>query len=141
MDDRLQEAQLMIGLLEYDRADELLRGVLRDADAAGDDATASLALEALGTIATRRGREAVARDLLVEAIARGGMPDPAERTQLYWDLARIHSGLGEAGRRDRPAAGRTRRGWATTATSRPVPASASPSRTPARTPATTLAPV
>ena len=24
------------------------------------------------------------------------MPDPAERTQLYWDLARIHSGLGEA---------------------------------------------
>ena len=86
----------MIGLLEYDRADELLRGVLRDADATGDDRTASLALEALGTIATRRGREAVARDLLVEAIARGGMPDPAERTQLYWDLARIHSGLGEA---------------------------------------------
>src|SRR6188472_1460420 len=86
----------MIGLLEYDRADELLRGLLRDADASGDDATASLALEALGTIATRRGREAVARDLLVDAVARGETPDPTERTQLYWDLARIHSGLGEA---------------------------------------------
>jgi tetratricopeptide (TPR) repeat protein len=96
MDERLGEAQLLIGLLEFDQADELLRGVLRDADAAGDDATASLALEALGTIATRRGREAAARDLLVEAIERGNMPDPAERLQLYWDLARIHSGLGEA---------------------------------------------
>src|SRR6185503_16030196 len=96
MDDRLQEAQLLIGLLEYDQADELLRGVLRDADASEDDATASLALEALGTIATRRGREAVAPDLLVEAVVRGDTPDPTERTQLYWDLARIHSGLGEA---------------------------------------------
>ena len=94
--DRLQEAQLLIGLLEYDSAEEQLRGVLRDADAAGDDESASLALEALGTVATRRGREAAARDLLVQAVERGGMPDPAERTQLYWDLARIHSGLGEA---------------------------------------------
>src|SRR6478672_7656592 len=96
MDDRLQEAQLLIGLLEYDRAEELLRGVLCDADAGGGDATASLVLEALGTIATRLGREALARDLLVDAGARGGTPDPADRTQLYFDLARVHSGLGEA---------------------------------------------
>ena len=96
MDNRLQEAQLLIGLLEYDRAEELLRGVLCDADAGGDDATASLVLEALGTIATRLGREALARDLLVDAVARGGTPDPADRTQLYFDLARVHSGLGEA---------------------------------------------
>jgi tetratricopeptide (TPR) repeat protein len=94
--DSLQDAQLMIGLLEYDRAEELLRGALREADAAGDDTKASLALEALGTIATRRGREAAARDLLLEAVARGGTPDPAERTQLYFDLARVHSGLGDA---------------------------------------------
>ena len=131
----------MIGLLEYDRADELLRGVLRDADAAGDDATASLALEALGTIATRLGREALARDLLVEAIARGGMPDPAERTQLYFDLARdpLRAGGGRRGHRPcsrRPSTrlGRRRRPRRLRAPS------ASPSRTPARTPATTPAP-
>lgn len=95
-DDRLQEASLLVGLLEYDRAEELLRAVAADADAAGDGPLASLAYEALGTVATRRGREELARDMLVRAVERGGNPDPAERRPLYWELARIHSGLGDA---------------------------------------------
>jgi tetratricopeptide (TPR) repeat protein len=95
-DDRLQEAALMIGLLEYDRAEELLLSAVADADRSHDDQAASLALEALGTVATRRGKEADARDLLERAVERGRSPDPAERLQLYWELARIHSGLGDA---------------------------------------------
>ncbi len=96
-DDRLSEASLMIGLLEYDRAEELLRAVCADADAAGNGPLASLAYEALGTVATRKGQEELARDMLVRAVERGGNPDPAERQPLYWELARIHSGLGDAG--------------------------------------------
>jgi hypothetical protein len=72
-DERLADASLLIGLLEYDLADELLRGVLRDARAAGDDQLASRALEALGTIATRRGREAEARRLMEQGDAAGAL--------------------------------------------------------------------
>lgn len=91
-DERLADASLLIGLLEYDQADELLRGVLRNARAAGDDQLASRALEALGTIATRRGREAEARRLMEQALELAGDADPVEREMLYWELARVCSG-------------------------------------------------
>jgi tetratricopeptide (TPR) repeat protein len=95
-DERLQEASILIGLLEYGQADELLRVILRDAGEAGDEETASLACEALGVVATRRGHEAQAKEMLWQALQHGDMPHPAEREQLYWELARVLSGLGEA---------------------------------------------
>jgi tetratricopeptide (TPR) repeat protein len=97
-DERLADASLLIGLLEYDQADELLRGVLRDARAAGDDQLASRALEALGTIATRRGLDAEARRLMEQALELAGDADPVEREMLYWELARVCSGLGDPDR-------------------------------------------
>jgi len=97
-DDRLSEASLLIGLLEYDRAEELLRSALRDAELHRDDERASRGYEALGTIATRRGREAEARRLLERALELAGDADPVEREMLYWELARICSGLGEPDR-------------------------------------------
>jgi tetratricopeptide (TPR) repeat protein len=96
--ERLDEASLLIGLLEYDSADELLRGVVREAEQLGDDALASRAYEALGTIATRRGREAEARRLLERALDLAGEANPVEREMLYWELARVCSGLGDPDR-------------------------------------------
>jgi tetratricopeptide (TPR) repeat protein len=96
--ERLADASILIGLLEYDRADELLRGVLRDAEAAGDDHLASRTLEAQGIIATRRGREGEARRLMERALELAGDADPVEREMLYWELARVCSGLGHPDR-------------------------------------------
>jgi tetratricopeptide (TPR) repeat protein len=97
-DDRLSDASLLIGLLEYDRAEEVLRSVLADAEGQRDDVRASLAYEALGTIATRRGRETEARRLLERSLELAGDADPVERELLYWNLARICSGLGDPDR-------------------------------------------
>ena len=90
------DAELLIALERYDEADELLRAELRRAEAAGDADAASRALEALGVIASRRGREEVALDLLRRAVERGGEPDPSERHDLYFELARLMSGAGDA---------------------------------------------
>ncbi len=137
MDDRLQEAQLLIGLLEYDRADELLRGVLRDADAGGDDATASLVLEALGTIATRLGREGLPATCWSTRSRGAACPiRPSARSSTSTWRA-IHSGLGEAD----AAIACCRPHWRGSdddGDPRCAPTSASRCRSPARTPATTL---
>jgi tetratricopeptide (TPR) repeat protein len=90
------DAELLIALERYDEADELLRGELRRADASRDADAASRALEALGVIASRRGREQVALDLLRSAVQRAGDPDPTERHDLYFELARLQSGAGDA---------------------------------------------
>ncbi|MDX6550965.1 MAG: hypothetical protein QOJ31_1649, partial [Gaiellales bacterium] len=95
-DERLTDASLLIGLSRFDEADVVLRAALRDADAAGDDALASHALEGLGTIATRRGQDARALELFEQALARGHEPDPAARQSLYMVLARLRSFGGNA---------------------------------------------
>ncbi len=91
------DAQILIGLEKYDEADELLRGELRRAQAADDAASASIALEGLGVIASRRGREDEALELMQQAAEAGGWPDPLERHDLYFELARLRSGAGDAG--------------------------------------------
>jgi tetratricopeptide (TPR) repeat protein len=96
--ERLADAALLIGLLEYDRAEEELRGLVRDAERSGDDDLASRAYEALGIVATRRGREAEAKRLLERALELAGDADPVEREVLYRELARVWSGLGEPAR-------------------------------------------
>lgn len=85
----------MVGLGQFDEAEETLVLVLRRADAAEDDDLASRAYEGLGTIATRRGRETRARELFERAVERGGEPDPADRPWLYLELGRVLSSVGE----------------------------------------------
>jgi tetratricopeptide (TPR) repeat protein len=91
----LSDASLMVGLGQLDQAEETLVLVLRRADAANDDSLASRAYEGLGMIATRRGREARARDLFERAVERGGEPDPVKRPLLYLELSRVLSSVGE----------------------------------------------
>jgi tetratricopeptide (TPR) repeat protein len=92
----LTDASLLIGLGRFDEAELVLIELLDAADADGDAAAASHALEGLGTIATRRGQETRALELFEQAIARGGHPDPAERDGLYWNTARLRSYTGDA---------------------------------------------
>ncbi|MGZ4481228.1 MAG: tetratricopeptide repeat protein [Gaiellales bacterium] len=96
LDERLGTASLLTGLARYDEAEELLRSVVREARGGRDGHRESLAYEGLGMIATRRGNEAAAAELFQRAVEVGGEPDPAERSELYWELARVRAGLGEA---------------------------------------------
>ena len=90
------DPELLIALERYDEADEVLRRNLRDAQGAGDRQAASVALEALGQIAIRRGREQHALDLLRESLEYADDPDPAERTDLYFEIARLLASTGDA---------------------------------------------
>ena len=90
------DPELLIALERYDEADEVLRRNLRDAQGAGDRHSASVALEALGQIAIRRGREQHALDLLRESLEYADDPDPAERTDLYFEIARLLASTGDA---------------------------------------------
>lgn len=94
-DDLLADASLLIGLSRFDEAEDALRLALRDAEEAGDADGASMALEGLGTIATRRGQEARALELFDAAISTGD-PDPVSRQQTYLELARLRSYCGDA---------------------------------------------
>ena len=91
----LTDASLLIGLARYDEADRVLHQLLDQARAAGDDDLASQALEGLGTMATRRGYEAEALELFEESLTLAGSPDPATREDLYVNIARLRSFLGD----------------------------------------------
>ena len=93
----LTDAGLLIGLCQYDEAERLLEGLVRWAEERGDDGLASHALEGLGTIATRQGREAQALELFERALAAAGDPDPAERESLYSNTARLRAYGGDPG--------------------------------------------
>ena len=122
------DAELLIALERYDEAEELLGRQLRDAQTAGDRTAASVALEALGQIAIRRGREQHALDLLRESLEFADDPDPAERTGLYFELARLLASTGRRRRRRRISWRRCSSGCApaTPTTWRRSPATASP---------------
>ncbi|MDX6594230.1 MAG: MalT-like region [Gaiellales bacterium] len=94
-DDLLADASLLIGLSRFDEAEDALRLALRDAEAAGETEGASMALEGLGTIATRRGQEARALELFELAISTDN-PDPVSRQQTYTELARLRSYCGDS---------------------------------------------
>jgi tetratricopeptide (TPR) repeat protein len=95
-DERLLDASLLIGLSRYDEADDALRLLLAEADRDGADELASRVLEGLGIVATRRGLEAQALELLEKALVRGDHPDPVERQALYTETARLRSFGGDA---------------------------------------------
>ena len=94
------DSGMLIGLGRLDEADELLRTALREAEPAGDRAARSRALEGLGVIATRRGRDTVAVELFEQALEAAGdsPPSPAERLTLYWELARSYAATGRPDR-------------------------------------------
>src|ERR671917_2226026 len=94
-DELLADASLLIGLSRFDEAEDALRLALRDAEEAGDLAGASMALEGLGTIATRRGQETRALELFELAVNTGEL-DPVARQQTYLELARLRSYCGDA---------------------------------------------
>ena len=89
------DASLLIGLERYDEAEDALRASLRRAQAADDRAEVSRALEALGVVATRRGNDDQALDFFRQAVSAGGYPDPVERSELYYELARLTSAAGD----------------------------------------------
>lgn len=90
------DAELLIALERYDEAEEVLGAALRTAQATGDADAASQALEALGQIAIRRGREQHALELLQESLEAAGAPAPADRVNLYFELARLLASTGDA---------------------------------------------
>jgi tetratricopeptide (TPR) repeat protein len=94
-DDLLADASLLIGLSRFDEAEDALRLALRDAEETGDTEGASVALEGLGTIATRRGQEGRALELFEQAVSTGE-PDPVSRQQAFTELARLRSYGGDA---------------------------------------------
>jgi tetratricopeptide (TPR) repeat protein len=89
------DASLLIGLERYDEAEDALRASLRRAQAADDRAEVSRALEALGVVATRRGNDDQALDFFRQAVSAGGYPNPVERSELYYELARLTSAAGD----------------------------------------------
>src|SRR4051812_19346814 len=92
------DAMMMIRLERYDEAEELLRGVLREAQVDADADRMSEAYEGLGLIAARRGHEETALELLTKALDSGVPPHPAQRPDLYIELARLHVAGGDSAR-------------------------------------------
>ncbi len=92
------DAALMIRQGKFDDAEELLRGVLREAQVSADAPRLSEAYEGLGTIAARRGDAEAAMPLLEQAVELGDRPHPAQRTSLYLELARLYDESGDSAR-------------------------------------------
>jgi tetratricopeptide (TPR) repeat protein len=94
----LLDAAMMIRSAELDDAEELLRGVLREAEVNGDAQRMSEAFEGLGAVADERGDHAAAMKLLEQARDAGAQPDPAERVELYGRLFQLYRRSGDVAR-------------------------------------------
>jgi len=92
------DAMMMIRLEQYEEADELIRGVLREAEVDADVARMSECYEGLALIASRRGRDGQALTLLERALEVGEPPHPAQRPDLYVELARLYISAGDSAR-------------------------------------------
>jgi tetratricopeptide (TPR) repeat protein len=92
------DAMMMIRLEQFDQAEELLRGVLREAEVDADAERMSECFEGLALIAARRGRDGQAMQLFNQALEVGDAPHPAQRPELYIELARLHIASGDAAR-------------------------------------------
>src|SRR5439155_22031788 len=68
------DAMMMIRLEQYDQAEELLRGVMREAEVDADTERMSECYEGLALIASRRGREGQALELFVRPLDVGDPP-------------------------------------------------------------------
>jgi tetratricopeptide (TPR) repeat protein/DNA-binding XRE family transcriptional regulator len=94
----LLDAMVLARMGRLDEADELLRGVLREAEVNGDAERIGEACEGLGVIAAERGDDREARRLLEHALEVGSPPDPAQRVQLYGRLQAIYRRSGDVAR-------------------------------------------
>jgi tetratricopeptide (TPR) repeat protein len=94
----LLDAMVLARMGRLDEADELLRGVLREAEVNGDAERIGEACEGLGLIAAERGDDREARRLLEHALEVGSPPDPAQRVQLYGRLQAIYRRSGDVAR-------------------------------------------
>jgi tetratricopeptide (TPR) repeat protein len=92
------DAMMMIRLGQHDQAEELLRGVLREAEVDADAERMSECYEGLALIAAHRGRDGQALELFQQALEVGDPPHPAQRPDLYIEMARLHVGAGDAAR-------------------------------------------
>jgi tetratricopeptide (TPR) repeat protein len=92
--ERVDSAEVQIGLERLDEAQEELLAALRGAEAVKDAATAARAQEALGSIAVRRGNTAAAIEWFERVLETGERPDPVERIELYRNLAQAYSESG-----------------------------------------------
>jgi tetratricopeptide (TPR) repeat protein len=91
----LLDAMVMARMGRLDDAEELLRGVLREAEVNGDGERMSEAYEGLGLVAAGRGDDREARRLLEQALDAGAPPDPSQRVQLYGRLQEIYRRSGD----------------------------------------------
>lgn len=92
---RLGDAELRLRLdADADDAEETIRAVLADADAAGDATAAVRARMALALASDQRGRHDEVVSIL-EALVEDERPPVAERPDLYALLGRSYAALGE----------------------------------------------
>ncbi|HEY7196544.1 MAG TPA: helix-turn-helix domain-containing protein [Gaiellaceae bacterium] len=94
---RLGDAELQLRLEHADGAEDAIRTVLADAEAAGDDDVAARARAALAVAAERRGDHRGVVLILEEAV-ESDHPPVTERPDLYALLGRAYAALGESPR-------------------------------------------
>lgn len=94
----LLDAMVLGRMGRLEESEELLRGVLREAEVNGDGERMSEACEGLGVLAAERGDDREARRLLEQALEVGTPPDPAQRVQLYGRLQEIYRRSGDVAR-------------------------------------------
>jgi tetratricopeptide (TPR) repeat protein/DNA-binding XRE family transcriptional regulator len=94
----LLDAMVLARMGRLDESEELLRGVLREAEVNGDGDRMSEACEGLGVVAAQRHDDREARRLLEHALEVGTPPDPAQRVQLYGRLQAIYRRSGDVAR-------------------------------------------
>jgi tetratricopeptide (TPR) repeat protein/DNA-binding XRE family transcriptional regulator len=94
----LLDAMVLGRMGRLEESEELLRGVLREAEVNGDGERMSEACEGLGLVAAERHDDRLARSLLEQALEVGTSPDPAQRVQLYGRLQEIYRRSGDVAR-------------------------------------------
>jgi tetratricopeptide (TPR) repeat protein len=94
----LLDAMVLGRMGRLNESEDLLRGVLREAEVNGDSERVSEACEGLALIAAERRDDAEARRLLEHALEVGTSPDPAQRVQLYGRLQAIYRRAGDVAR-------------------------------------------
>lgn len=92
------ESAMLIREGRHSEAEELLRGVLREAQVSADAERVSEAYEGLGLVALHRGRVEEASQLLNEALESTHDADPGERIDLYAGLVETYQRTGDASR-------------------------------------------
>jgi tetratricopeptide (TPR) repeat protein len=92
------ESAMLIREGRYDDAEELLRGVLHEAQVSADAERVSEAYEGLGLVALRRDDVEEAGRLLHEALESTHDADPGERIDLHAGLVEMYRRTGDASR-------------------------------------------